>query len=168
MRRSAIRIIPRACVALIVAVLATTVAGLGAAPQDAAMRLQPYTNAWMMTFHGADGSVSPPQLWEDSMDTVTWRGRPAMRRVQVEHRLVPVGGYQRTTNVFDARTLAPYMTEQRQRNGMFMRWEYDGVHVREIRSVRAPAGSASSMRWVASSVPTVVRLSRRPSIGNTM
>ena len=40
-------------------------------------------------FHADDGTVSPPQLWEDRMDTITWRGKAAMQRVQIEHRLMP-------------------------------------------------------------------------------
>jgi hypothetical protein len=145
----------RARSSLAAAVLAAVLMGLRAAPQHAVGPLQPYTNAWTMTFHGDDGTVSPPQLWEDSMDTITWNGRPAMQRVQIEHRLVPVGGYQRTANVFDARTLAPYMTEVRQRNGMFVRREYDGLRVREIRSVRSSAGVDSAMREYTVSAPFI-------------
>lgn len=128
-----------------VAVAATMLMGPSGTEERDGAPLRPYSNAWVMTFHGDDGTVSPPPLWEDRMDTVTWHGRTAMRRVQIEHRLVPAGGFQRWENVFDPTTLAPYMTEQRQRNGTFVRWEHDGFRVRRIRSAYAAPGAVPAV-----------------------
>jgi len=134
--------------AMLVASVVCLTAGIAArpaphhvlAPRQEHGVLQPYSNAWLMTFHGEDGSVSEPQLWEDRLETIDWNGRPAMRRVQIEHRLVPVGGYQIFTNVFDPSTLTPYMSDVRQRAGRFVRQEFDGLRVRDIRSLRGARG----------------------------
>ena len=110
----------------------------------ARFQFQPYVNAWTMSYRGDDGTDSGGRRWEDRMDTTTWHGRPAMRREQIEHRIVPVGGFQRITNVFDPVTLEPLMSEFRQRIGIFTRWEY-GLHVvRQIQGRRNASGGIDS------------------------
>ena len=122
----------------------TRVAGYLHRPES---RLQPYANAWEMRLVGpAAGIDSTPLLWEDRLDTVRWNGRSALKREQIERRLVPVGGWQRITNVFDPGTLEPLMSESRQRNGMFRRYEFTqtptATKVRQVTSGTISGGVA--------------------------
>ncbi len=116
-----------------------TAASLGSSIQAEAQAgavILPYTNAWMMSFHGDTGAAPPPALWEDRMDTVTWKGRRALQRTQVEHIKRPTGEATiRYLNVFVPNTLEPLLTERRRGDGVFERAEYDGMRVHEVHSV---------------------------------
>jgi len=104
------------------------------------VRLEPYANAWLMRLiPDGPGGVTAPLLWEDRMDTISWAGRPAMQRVQIEHTRSPAGeGTKRYINVFDPTNLQPLMTEIRQGDGAYTRWEYGNSSVLQVQSVPAP------------------------------
>ncbi len=118
----------------LVAVVATLPAS--GATTVASHAIEPYTNAWIMTFHPDSGASAAGTLWEDRMDTVRWRGRLAMKREQVEH-LPSSSGDRRVyyVNIFDPSTLAPYVSERRRADGVFIRITYVGDSAREVKSV---------------------------------
>jgi len=59
-----------------------------------------------------------------------------MRRTTATTRPRETELYVWATVVFDAKTLMPYYSEYRRRDGVFVRHEFNGVHVKETRTTK--------------------------------
>jgi hypothetical protein len=83
-----------------------------------------------------NGGPAPPSVrFHDTLTETTWRGHKAMRR---ETATTLPGGtefFRWATVIFDAKTLLPYYSEYRRSDGLFLRREFDGLHVKETRTV---------------------------------
>jgi hypothetical protein len=98
--------------------------------------LEPFVIDMMATHHPDSGIPIAPILFHDTMERVRWHGRDAMKR---ETATTLPGGTEFVrwaTVIFDATTLLPYFSELRRKDGLFLRREFDGVHVKEKRSTK--------------------------------
>ena len=84
----------------------------------------------------ADAGAAPPAAhWRDSVVATTWRGRDALRREQANTRPGKTEYVGWTTNIFDPVTFLPYSSERKRKDGLFVRWEFDGLKVTETKTV---------------------------------
>lgn len=69
--------------------------------------LKPFTNLWKMTQQKPDGPAGTVGTWSDALETVTFQGRPAMKRTQIAK-------YDKKNielcfvSVFDPKTMEPF------------------------------------------------------------
>jgi len=69
--------------------------------------LRAYTNAWKFTQQKPGGPAVEAGLWSDALETTTYEGRPAMKRIQsVQYAKKDIRI--RIVDVFDPATMEPY------------------------------------------------------------
>jgi hypothetical protein len=98
--------------------------------------LKPFVIDMRATHHPDSGIPFSPVLFHDVMERTVWRGHEAMKR---ETATTTPGGTEFVrwaTVIFDAKTLLPYFSEYRRKDGLFVRHEFEGVHVEETRSAK--------------------------------
>lgn len=96
--------------------------------------LKPFMIDMMATHHPDSGVALPPIIFHDTLVRTSWHGRSAMRR---ETATTKPGGKEFVLwaiVIFDATTLVPYYSEIRRKDGLFVRHEFNGVHVKETRT----------------------------------
>jgi len=103
----------------------------GPAPQGP---LKPFVIDMVGTLAPDAGPAPPPILFHDTLEDTIWHGHKATRR---ETATTMPGGQEFVrwaVVIFDAKTLLPYYSEYRRADGLFLRHEFDGLHVKETRS----------------------------------
>jgi hypothetical protein len=96
--------------------------------------LDPFVLDMVGTPRKRDGNLDPVATFHDTLEEITWHGHRAMRRIAATTKPGETEFTRWSTVVFDESTLVPYYTELRLSEGVFVRREYDGVHVKETRT----------------------------------
>jgi len=92
---------------------------------DMVARLQPDT-----------GPGLPPIIFHDVLVNMRWQGHKATRRTTATTRPGETEFYMWATVIFDAKTFMPYYSEYRRRDGVFVRHQFNGLHVTETRTIK--------------------------------
>ncbi len=109
-------------------------AGAINAEPPAAGPLVPYEHVLTISTTSVSGQAELAALWKDKLEPATWQGHAAFRREQANTRPGGTDYVGWFTNVFDTATFQPYFSEHRRKDGLFVRYEFDGLHVRETKS----------------------------------
>jgi hypothetical protein len=88
----------------------------------------------MGTPDGSTASEGKSLIFHDTLETVDWHGHRALKRVAATTQPGGTEFVRWSTVVFDEKTLLPCFTEWRRSDGLFLRREFDGLHVKESRT----------------------------------
>ena len=96
--------------------------------------LAPFVLEMVGTPDGSQPSDGKALTFHDTLEKVDWHGHKALKRVAATTKLGGTEFARWSTVIFDEKTLLPYFTEWRRSDGLFLRREYDGLHVKESRT----------------------------------
>ena len=98
--------------------------------------LKAYTNLWKFTQQKTGGVAEPAGTWSDSLESVDFRGRPALKRTQIakyDKKLIQLS----FVSIFDPKTMEPFSFENsRSDNGnvRHVDFQYETVTYRHTDS----------------------------------
>lgn len=96
--------------------------------------LRPIVIDMVATHKPDNGPPVPPIIFHDVLENLTWHGHKATRRTTATTKPGGTDFVFWATVIFDAKTLLPYCSEYRREDGVFVRHEFNGVHVKETRT----------------------------------
>jgi hypothetical protein len=103
--------------------------------------LKPFSIMMEAVMQPDTGTAPPRRRLGDKFELTTWKGHQALRR---ESTTIAADN---TTVVFweitysDAKTLLPYYSEWRRRDGLFIKREFDGLNIKETHTTANPFSS---------------------------
>ena len=95
--------------------------------------LKPYAMEMIATLKPDTGAAPLPRRFSDKLEETTWRGHRAMRRESASSGAGGATFVRWEINIFDAETLMPYSSEWRRADGLFLKREFDGEDVTQVR-----------------------------------
>lgn len=96
--------------------------------------LAPFVLDMVGTPDGSQTSDGKSITFHDTLEKVDWHGHRALKRVAATTKPGGTEFVRWSTVVFDEKTLLPYYTEWRRSDGLFLRREFNGLHVKESRT----------------------------------
>jgi len=96
--------------------------------------LAPFVLDMVGTPDGSQPSDGKSITFHDTLEKVDWHGHNALKRVAATTQPGETEFVRWSAVIFDEKTLLPYYSEWRRSDGLFLRREYDGLHVKESRT----------------------------------